>query len=177
MNIPNTLTTIRFFLIPVLGYFLYQGYYIWSVIILGLSGLTDILDGFFARKLDMITSWGKFADPLADKLTQLTTLAVLCIKNKIHLIIIVIILLKEILMGIGSLLLYRQDNIVVSSNWYGKMATVILYFSVILVIFDVPHASVLVTIAVVSSLFSLFMYMINFFKIKASLNREKNSDI
>lgn len=173
MNIPNTLTTIRFLLIPIFGYFLYEGQYFWSVMILILSGLTDILDGFFARKLDMITSWGIFADPLADKLTQLTALVLLFLKNRIHLVIIIILLLKESLMGIGSLLLYKQNNIVVSSNWYGKMAAVILYFSVILVIFDVPNASYFVIIAVAASLFSLIMYMIRYFRIKASEGAEK----
>lgn len=140
MNIPNTLTTIRIFLIPVFGYFLYEGQYTWAVIVLVLSGLTDILDGFIARRFNMITSWGKFADPLADKLTQLTAMMLLFLKNKIHLAVVIILMLKELLMGIGSLLLYKKDNIVVSSNWYGKLTTAILYSAVILLLSVAPDS-------------------------------------
>jgi cardiolipin synthase len=140
VNIPNTLTTIRIFLIPVFGYFLYEGQYTWAVIVLVLSGLTDILDGFIARRFNMITSWGKFADPLADKLTQLTAMMLLFLKNKIHLAVVIILMLKELLMGIGSLLLYKKDNIVVSSNWYGKLTTAILYSAVILLLSVAPDS-------------------------------------
>ncbi|NSW90647.1 MAG: CDP-alcohol phosphatidyltransferase family protein [Firmicutes bacterium] len=174
MNIPNILTTIRFFLIPIFGYFLYEGQYIWSVIVLTISGLTDILDGFIARKFNMVTSWGKLADPLADKLMQLTALILLSAKNKIPLIIVIIFILKELMMVIGSYLLYKQDKVVVSANWYGKMATVIIYFAVILIMFNVPYGIILAIIAVAAALFSFFMYISNFLKIKAGRQKERD---
>ena len=168
MNIPNLLTTIRLLLVPVFGKLLYSDLYIESVIVLLISGLTDVLDGFIARKYNMVTNWGKVADPFADKLMQLTSLLLLSVKKKIPFIIVIIILLKEIMMLIGTYILYTQDKLIVSANWYGKAATIIIYLVVVLIIFDTPHKTTLSIIAVIAALFSFFMYMINFLKIKFS---------
>ena len=66
-NIPNALTIVRFFLIPVIVYFILKGQYIAAFITLTISGLTDVLDGCIARKFNFITNFGKLIDPLADK--------------------------------------------------------------------------------------------------------------
>ncbi len=166
MNIPNILTTTRFILVPVFGYFLYQSQYILSVIILTVAGITDYLDGHIARKYNMITSWGKLADPLADKLMQLTALIILGIKNKISFFVVIIVLLKEIIMVIGSVLLLKQDKFVVSSNWYGKLTTVILYFAVILIMLDLPFGNYLIMVAVAATIFSFIKYGMVFIKVK-----------
>jgi len=153
------------------GWLLYNNQNIWAIVVLVLSGLTDIFDGFFARKFNTVTSWGKLADPLADKLMQIMVLVMLFIKDKISIVIVIILILKEIFMVIGSYFLYKEDNVVVSANWYGKIATVLIYFAVILIIFNVPYASIIMILAVAFSLFSLLMYTLNFLKLKSQTNK------
>lgn len=172
MNIPNTLTTIRFILVPVFGYYLYQGQYVLSVIILTVAAITDYLDGHIARKYDMTTSWGKLADPLADKFMQLTALIMLGIKGKIALYIIIIILIKEIIMVAGSGLLLKQDKFVVSSNWYGKLTTVILYFAVVLIMLDITFGNYLIIVGLATTIFSLVKYGLVFKKVRIESKKE-----
>ncbi len=76
-HIPNILTIIRFILIPIILNFIFQGDYISGIIIFSISGLTDVLDGFIARKFNLISNFGKLMDPLADKLTQISVLSFL----------------------------------------------------------------------------------------------------
>ncbi len=154
-----------------MGWLLYNNQNIWAIVVLVLSGLTDIFDGFFARKFNTVTSWGKLADPLADKLMQIMVLVMLFIKDKISIVIVIILILKEIFMVIGSYFLYKEDNVVVSANWYGKIATVLIYFAVVLIIFNVPYASIIMILAVAFSLFSLLMYTLNFLKLKSQTNK------
>ena len=125
MNIPNILTAIRFILIPFLGYYLFDKQYSVAVLLFLLGGITDVLDGVIARKFNMITSWGKLADPLADKLMQLTALSILTIQKIIPLPVLIIVVAKEAFMVAGSILLYKKIKLVVQANWYGKLATVV----------------------------------------------------
>ena len=118
--VPNILTIIRFFLIPVIISYLLQGNYILSFVFLTVSGLTDVLDGFIARKFNFITNFGKLIDPLADKATQISVLTVLTIQNIIPSWILIVVIVKEFVMIAGASFLYGKD-FVVSSKWYGKL--------------------------------------------------------
>ena len=80
-HVPNILTIIRFLLIPLIVFYIFTGNYIFAFIFFTLSGLTDIADGFIARKFNLISNFGKLMDPLADKLTQIATLASLVFAN------------------------------------------------------------------------------------------------
>lgn len=169
MNIPNILTVFRFILIPVFAHYLYVQKYQTAVIVFLIAGLTDVLDGHIARKFNLITSWGKFADPLADKLMQVTAVALLTMQKKIPWFILAIVIVKESLMGIGGYIIYKTKKFVVSANWYGKMATVIFYFAIALIIifdFSALINNILIGIAVISTLFALFMYSQSFVKLK-----------
>ena len=128
-QIPNLLTIIRFFLIPSIIYFLIKDEYIYAFIILVISGLTDVLDGAIARKFNFITNFGKLVDPLADKVTQISILCTLVFKEIIPLWIVIVVLLKEAFMVCGASFLYGRD-MVVSSKWYGKAATVLFYLAI-----------------------------------------------
>lgn len=168
MNIPNILTVLRFILIPVFGYHLFTGEYKTAILLFMLSGLTDILDGYIARKFDMITPWGKLADPLADKLMQITALVLLTMQQRIPVVILIIVIIKELFMAIGSILLYKKQNFVVSANWYGKMATIIFYFAIIIIIvFDLSNLlnNIFISIAVLSTLFAFYMYTLSYRRI------------
>lgn len=129
-HIPNILTIARFFLIPIIVAYLVQGNYILAIVFLTISGLTDILDGFIARKFDFITNFGKLIDPLADKATQASVLTVLALQNIIPMWILVIVVLKEFAMISGASFLYGKE-LVVSSKWYGKLSTVLFYVAIV----------------------------------------------
>lgn len=177
MNIPNILTAARFVLIPVFGYFFYKEQYLAAIILFLVGGLTDVLDGYIARRLNMVTSWGKLADPVADKLMQITALILLTIQQLIPSIVLIVVVAKEVFMGLGSITLYRKDKIIVSANWYGKLATVVFYFAIIMTIavkmtnlsnsFTNLLVSVFIGIAVASTLFAFIMYSLAFRKIRS----------
>jgi cardiolipin synthase len=180
MNVPNILTILRFFLIPVFAYFLGTRHYFEAMLLFLAGGLTDVLDGYIARKFDLVTSWGKIADPLADKLMQITAITILSFGLEIIPIeFVFIIIAKEMLMGIGALVLYKQNHYVVSANWYGKMTTVIFYLAIIMLMFDEPFGrwnilglalnQLFLIIAVTAALFALFMY----FRAYLSIKRQK----
>jgi cardiolipin synthase len=173
LNIPNILTTIRFLLVPVFVYFFFsdlENSYFISAIIFIFAGVTDVLDGYIARKCNMITKWGKLLDPLADKLMQLTVIFCLTYRGLVPLWAIYIILTKEILMVLGSILLYR-DEIVVSATWYGKAATVLFYLAILaIILLDTSdmQSTFLIGIAVGSGVFAFVRYSLNFKQIKFS---------
>lgn len=177
-HVPNILTIIRFLLIPVIILFAFQDNYIATILVLTLSGLTDILDGYIARKFNFITNFGKLMDPLADKATQIALLGTLTIQKIIPLWIIVIVIIKEFLMISGASFLYGKE-LVVSSKWYGKLATVLFYVAIVCSLFTQYWNGYLITIydlptipefhtyiyylAVLSTVFSLIMYVKAFY--------------
>ena len=174
--IPNMLTVLRFFLIPFTVYYLINDQFILAIVFLFLSGLTDVLDGTIARKFNFITNFGKLIDPLADKFTQVSLLGTLVVKNIIPLWILVIVLIKEAAMVAGASFLYGKE-LVVSSKWYGKAATVLFYLAILLsMIFrDLQIQTsidlIIYYIAVVMTLFSLVMYFREFY-MKGYLKKE-----
>ena len=129
-NVPNILTIIRFLLIPFIIFYIFTGNYILAFVFFTISGLTDIADGFIARKFNFVSNFGKLMDPLADKLTQITTLGSLAITDIIPIWILIIVLLKEFIMICGASFLYGKD-VVVYSKWYGKLATVLFYIAIV----------------------------------------------
>ena len=133
-HIPNVLTIIRFILIPIILNFIFQGDYISGIIIFSISGLTDVLDGFIARKFNLISNFGKLMDPLADKSTQISVLAALVTVKIIPVWILAIVVLKELIMVVGASFLYGKD-VVVYSKWYGKLATVLFYLAIVVSLF------------------------------------------
>lgn len=99
--IPNTLTIIRFLLIPFILFYIFTGNYILAFVIFTISALTDIADGVIARKFNLISNFGKLMDPLADKSTQIAVLTSLVITDIIPIWILLIVLLKEFIMIVG----------------------------------------------------------------------------
>lgn len=130
-QIPNTLTIIRFLLIPLIIISLISGYYVAAFVLVILSGFTDIADGFIARKFDLVSNFGKLMDPLADKLTLVSILTTLVILKIIPLWILIVVIIKECTMVAGASFLYGKD-VVVYSRWYGKLATVLFYLAIII---------------------------------------------
>ncbi len=166
-HVPNTLTIARFILIPFIIIALVNDNYLVAFIFLTISGLTDVLDGFIARKFDLITNFGKLVDPLADKATQISILTTLALKGIIYPWMIIVIFIKEFLMVAGASFLYGKE-LVVSSKWYGKLATVLFYIAMVsslavrkfnLYKFDIY----LYYLAIFFTIFSLVMYFHAFY--------------
>ena len=166
-NIPNILTILRFLLIPLILYSIYMGNYALGFIIFTLSGITDVVDGFIARKFNFVSNFGKLMDPLADKLTQVSVLAALVTLKIIPVWILIIVVFKELLMVVGASFLYGK-NLVVYSKWYGKLATVWFYLAIVasllikqfnLTGFVVCLDLSLYCVALVFTVFSLLMYI------------------
>ena len=187
-HIPNTLTIIRFFLIPFIVLHIFTGNYILAFVLFTLSGITDIADGLIARKFNLITNFGKLMDPLADKLTQISTIASLTIIHIIPIWILVVVLLKELIMIAGASFLYGKD-VVVYSKWYGKLATVLFYlaivFSLLINQFKLENfwANLdlwLFYLALFATIFSLLMYIKDVYQKgfidKKDLNKEVTID-
>jgi len=164
MNLPNILTGIRFVLIPLfIGVFFspLEKSLTYSVIIFIIGGVTDVLDGYIARKYDAITKWGQAMDPLADKLMQLTVLICFTVKSFIPIWVITVYGIKEISMILGGIILYtRKDKLVVPANSYGKVATVIFYFAILAISFNFTYGKVLIYIAALFTLYAFMRYTI-----------------
>lgn len=170
-HVPNILTIIRFLLIPFIVLAIFQNQYILAFVFFTISGITDVADGYIARKFNFITNFGKLMDPLADKLTQIATLGSLAITGIIPLWILIIVLIKEFIMIVGASFLYGKD-VVVYSKWYGKLATVLFYLAIVLsLIFREFNIQgfwqyldlVFYGLALASTLFALVMYVISLY--------------
>lgn len=168
-HIPNALTVTRFVIIPFIIAALVKDNYLLTFMLLTLSGLTDVLDGYIARKYNLITNFGKLMDPLADKLTQITILTSLALKGVIPTWMIIVLFVKETIMVSGASFLYGKE-LVVSSKWYGKLATVLFYIAIVTSLaikqftisfkFDIY----LYYLALFFTLFSLVMYFQAFYR-------------
>lgn len=133
MNLPNVLTGLRMVLIPLFVWAYYQVDPVLALIIYLLAAATDWLDGFLARRWHQVTSFGKLADPLADKLMLLTMLFCMGQSGRVPWWVLGVMLGKELLMVIGSVFLLKRHNVVVMANWLGKTATVTFILSVVAV--------------------------------------------
>lgn len=134
-TIPNLLSAIRILLIPLFIYLFYNGKIFYSFIVILISGITDALDGFIARRFNQISNLGKLLDPLADKLNQVAIVLVLFLKfnsskdYNIHLFsyVFIIFFIKELIMVIGALILLLLGATPTSAEFYGKAATAVFY--------------------------------------------------
>lgn len=168
-TIPNVLTLVRFGMIPIIIWlYMFKEAYFPAAIVMGLSGLTDIVDGVVARKFNMITDIGKIIDPIADKLTQATVIFCLAIRYDAMRALFVAHVIKEIAMGIMGIISLKHHEIN-SARWYGKVSTVVLFFvTVIHIVFPVVNETlsiVLVSISMAVMAMALIMYIRFYFKL------------
>jgi len=166
MNIPNILTAIRLVLVPVFIIVFFSNIphaILISIIIFLSAGLTDVLDGYIARKYDMITKWGSVLDPLADKLMSITVLLSLTIRRIIPIWVLVIIGIKEALMIIGGAILFNKGTFV-PARVYGKVATVIFYVAIFTLGFNRHMGLYLIYITVFAALFAFYKYIENYIR-------------
>lgn len=169
MNIPNVLSIIRLLMIPVYVYYFFSPaeYGIEAAtIVFTAAGLTDILDGFIARKYNLVTRLGIVLDPLADKLMLLAVLVSITMKNQIPFWIIAVVAVKETLMMIGAITLFNDHDIVVPANKFGKMSTIAFYIAILAIAFDMPFGRVFLDGFVVVTIAALVVYVNNYINIR-----------
>lgn len=163
ITIPNILSFFRLCLIPVMIWlYCLKKDPLWAPIVFIISGITDIADGFIARKFDMISDFGKAFDPVADKLTQIAVMFCLVTKFPLMWIPLVILVIKECLAAIMNMITLKKAGYVVAAVWHGKLNTVLLYATMFIHIvwFNIPKAfsNILIVVCIVMMLISSFLY-------------------
>ena len=153
MNLPNKLTTLRVIMIPFFVFFLlWQNgeNYTFRMIALALfiiASLTDLLDGKIARKYNLVTNFGKFMDPRADKLLVCSALICLIELNALPAWMVIIIISREFIIS-GFRLIASDNGVVIAASYWGKFKTTFQMVSVVLLILDIPALAFVTTICV-----------------------------
>ena len=143
LTIPNVLSFVRLALIPLMMWlYLAKEDYRLTLIVLIISGVTDLVDGFIARRFNMVSDFGKIIDPIADKLTQISMLFCLVFRYTYIIMPLSVLVLKELFAGITGLITVKKTGNVMSSDWHGKVTTALLYLTmgVHIIWFDIPLA-------------------------------------
>ena len=155
MNLPNKLTVLRIILVPIVcmvWLFPYEQFGIQigyislydvsisylNLIVLALfviASITDYFDGKVARKKNLITTFGKFADPIADKLLVNMTLIILCYKHMVPLLPVILMILRDIVVD-GCRMIAAQRGLVISAGILGKLKTALQMFTIIFVLIN-----------------------------------------
>lgn len=165
MNIPNMLTILRIILVPIYLTIFFsdlENRILIAGLVFILAGISDVLDGYIARKYNLKTKIGTVLDPLADKLMTFAILISFAVSNFIPYWILIALGIKEILMILGGAVLYfSKSNQVVPSNKYGKSATMIFYVATLSIVFKFPFtiSKILFLVTVVFNVLALINYL------------------
>ncbi len=153
MNLPNKLTTLRVIMIPFfVAALLYDGganqnmRYVAAALFI-IASLTDMLDGKIARKYNLVTNFGKFMDPLADKLLVCSALICMIELRELPAWMVIIIISREFIIS-GFRLVASDNGVVIAASYWGKFKTTFQMIGVVLLIFNIPALSTLTTIIV-----------------------------
>ena len=168
MNLPNKLTLVRVFLVPVFIVLLMlqggtnQTLRIWALVVFCAASFTDFLDGQIARRQHLVTDFGKFMDPLADKLLVCSALICMIELQELPAWYVIIIIAREFIIS-GFRLVAADNGIVIAASYWGKFKTTFQMFTVILLILNIPawhtFTMVIADIAMVLTIVSLVDYM------------------
>ena len=166
-SIPNLLGYFRILMLPI---FLYQYYhadstaeYAFTFLLLTIIFISDAVDGFVARKFNMITDFGKMLDPVADKLVQGALALAVAFRHPMMKVFFVIFLCKELYMGIMGLYLIKAKDSLNGAQWYGKVCTAVVDVCILILLF-VPNLSAKISTIIIAfmiglELFALIMYL------------------
>ena len=163
LTIPNMLSLFRLVLIPVYMVIYLHAEdtkdYVLAGVILAASCLTDLVDGKIARKFNMITTVGKFLDPLADKATQFALLICLAVRYNVLWAVLALFVLKELFQLIAAIWAARKGRVLKGALYSGKVCTTVLFTSfVAMVVFPQLNPAIVNTIALVDGLFLMVAF-------------------
>ena len=169
ITIPNILSTVRLAMIPFMlwAYCVLESPVITAILVV-LSGLTDVVDGFIARRFNMISDLGKALDPVADKLTQIAILFCLVTRFPLILLPLILIIVKEISSGVLRAIILHKAKEVEGAVWHGKVNTVILYtvMFIHIVWYNIPAVVSTVCILVSTAMMMLSFVLYSIYCIK-----------
>ena len=174
LTIPNILSFFRLCLIPaIMWLYIKRQDYLWTLIVLILSGITDIVDGIIARKCNMVSDFGKAFDPVADKLTQIATLFCLISRFPYMVYPFAILVFKEVCTAITSLISIKRTSTVKGAVWHGKLTTVSLYamMAIHLLWYNMPHTISLIMVGVCIGIMLMSFIMYTVQNVKAIKNK------
>ena len=167
MNLPNKLTVVRMALVPffvaALLLSMTNDSLKWVALALFvIASLTDFADGYIARKYNLITNFGKFMDPLADKILTISGMICLIELGRIPSWIVIIIVAREFIIS-GFRLVAAANGVVIAANYWGKFKTTFQMIMIILMIMNIPQLQILTNIvmwiALALTLISLWTYI------------------
>ena len=174
MNLPNKLTVLRVIMIPFFVFFLLlenganPTWRYLSAAIFIVASFTDLLDGKIARIYNLVTNFGKFMDPLADKLLVCSALICLIQLEQLPAWMVIIIISREFIIS-GFRLVASDNGVVIAASYWGKFKTVFQMISVILLILNIPALSpitqICVWIALILTVVSLVDYIVKNHKV------------
>lgn len=165
MNLPNMLTIFRMCLIPLylVVFFSEWPYHLEiSLAILLLAGLTDIADGYIARKYKMVTSFGVMMDPLADKLMMLSVIASFFLTGRISLWATLFFFARDVAMIATGAIYHFRGKKTVPANAFGKLTTVMLYLVTPLVMYRYPYGEAILWSVIAFSFLASAIYLAKF---------------
>ena len=168
MNLPNKLTILRVIMIPFFVVFMYLDFAAAKWIALGIfiaAAITDTLDGQIARRCNLVTTFGKFMDPLADKLLVCSAMIALVDQGRIPAWIVIIIIAREFIIS-GFRLVASDNGVVIAASYWGKFKTTFQMLMVIVLILDIQMpffqilGTVLTYVALILTVVSLIDYIV-----------------
>ena len=168
MNLPNKLTVLRVIMIPFFVLFMLTDFagaaskYI-ALAIFCVASFTDYLDGHLARKNNLVTNFGKFMDPLADKLLVCSALICLIPQGKLETWIVLVIIAREFIIS-GFRLIASDNGVVIAASYWGKFKTVFQMVMVILMIADIAVLNMLTQIVMWIALILTVISLIDYLK-------------
>lgn len=162
MNLPNKLTIARVIAVPFFIGAYYFSWYLLAFIIFVAASLTDMLDGKIARKYNLVTNFGKFMDPLADKLLVCSALICLVELKELPAWMVIVIISREFIIS-GFRLVASDNGVVIAASYWGKFKTTFQMIAVVLLIVGIPALSMVTTavvwIALILTVISLVDYI------------------
>lgn len=159
-TIPNILSMFRLLLLPVIVYmYINQKDYVLTGVLLLVSGITDLLDGYIARTFNMMSDLGKILDPVADKATQAVVLLCLVTRFRWLIISFICIVIKELFMSCIGMVVIKKTGEVHGALWHGKVATFMLDFMIIVhIVFYNVSSTLSIILTIVSTLLILLSF-------------------
>ncbi|MGI6649178.1 MAG: CDP-diacylglycerol--glycerol-3-phosphate 3-phosphatidyltransferase [Syntrophomonadaceae bacterium] len=154
------LTFSRFLMIPIFGWLFTENRY-YAIVVVLVAGLTDMLDGYLARRLEMTSNWGKLLDPLADKLLLLTVLFYLGTYNIISLLYFYLVLVKESAMVIGASILASRGQFI-GADWLGKATTIAFFGAILLIPLELKFGYLFLYLAIGLMIAAFISYLFKF---------------
>ena len=142
LTVPNVLSALRLVGVPVFLWLLFTHQDVWAFVVLALSGISDYLDGKIARRFHLVSRLGQLLDPIADRLYVLTTLIALALRDIIPLWLLVVLVARDLFMGVVMLLLKRVGQTGLPVHFVGKAATFNLLYAFPILLLSTVEGSV-----------------------------------